>query len=53
MRDARWIPEESQKPTYERPRLHAPSPYDDWLEGPQPAEAAEDEEQPRVIIIDI
>ena len=53
MRDARWIPEESQQPIYERPRLHAPSPYGEWLEDPQAADAAEDEEQPRVIIIDM
>ena len=53
MRDAWWRPQETRKEHVERPYLEAPSPSD-WMPlEPPMVESADDEETPRVIIIDI
>jgi len=54
MRSARWVPRERHEDeNVQRPWLEAPSPYDYRPMEPPRAETQEDDEGPRVIIIEI
>jgi hypothetical protein len=52
MRIAWWRPNEENEPRFEQPYLELPSPYDHMPIEP-PREEAEEEDSPRVIIIEI
>lgn len=49
---AYWQPKDDWQGQYEQPFLEAPSPYD-YLPMEPPREEAEEEESPRVIIIEM
>ncbi|MCA9518258.1 MAG: hypothetical protein KC635_25155 [Myxococcales bacterium] len=52
MKIAYWQPKDDSHGHYEQPFLEVPSPYD-YLPMEPPREEAEEEESPRVIIIDM
>lgn len=53
MRSVRWLPMERREETDNRPFLEAPSPWDYRPEEMPKADSREDDESPRVIVIEI
>jgi hypothetical protein len=53
MRTVRWLPKEQPKEQDRRPYLEAPSPWDYMPREAPKADSREDDESPRVIVIEI